>query len=496
MTFRKLGLTAFVAIISALVAVGAYRYFDQQQLQQQSFEDKQASAARFAQVSYSVTNDMPATMDFRHAAKLTTSGVVHIKTSYAPREISRNDQYNPFREFFGDQFMPFGQQQPSASSGSGVIISDDGYIVTNNHVVDDGEKIEVILSDKQSYEAKVIGTDPSTDLALLKIEEKNLPFITFGNSDSVEVGEWVLAVGNPFNLESTVTAGIVSAKGRNINLLRTRDTSAVESFIQTDAAVNPGNSGGALVNTNGQLIGINSAIATPTGTFAGYSFAVPVNIVSKVVNDLKKFGMVQRGFLGVQIATLNADLAKTKGLDAKNLKGVYVDGVKAGGAGEAAGLKAGDIITKVNGTTVNTSPELQEQVSRYHPGDKISVTYFRENKEKTVDVVLKNNEGSTSYLKKDASAAVSALGAEFENVSAGELKEMGLTGGVRVKKLSEGKLSSNTNMREGFIITKIDNKPINTVDELKSALANKKGGVMIEGRYPDYPGQYFYAFGL
>jgi serine protease Do len=496
MTFRKLGLTAFVAIISALVAVGAYRYFDQQQQQQQSFEDKQASAARFAQVSYSATNEMPATMDFRLAAKRTTSGVVHIKTSYAPREISRNDQYNPFREFFGDQFMPFGQQQPSASSGSGVIISDDGYIVTNNHVVDEGEKIEVILADKQSYEAKVIGTDPSTDLALLKIEEKNLPFITFGNSDSVEVGEWVLAVGNPFNLESTVTAGIVSAKGRNINLLRTRDTSAVESFIQTDAAVNPGNSGGALVNTNGELIGINSAIATPTGTFAGYSFAVPVNIVSKVVNDLKKFGMVQRGFLGVQIATLNADLAKTKGLDAKNLKGVYVDGVKTGGAGEAAGLKAGDIITKVNGTTVNTSPELQEQVSRYHPGDKISVTYLRENKEKTVDVVLKNNEGSTSYLKKDASSAVSALGAEFENVSAGELKEMGLTGGVRVKKLSEGKLSSNTNMREGFIITKIDNKPINTVDELKSALANKKGGVMIEGRYPDYPGQYFYAFGL
>ncbi len=496
MTFRKLGLTAFVAIISALVAVGAYRYFDRQQEQQQSFEDKQASAARFAQVSYSAANEMPATMDFRLAAKRTTSGVVHIKTSYAPRELSRNDMYNPFRDFFGDQFMPFGQQQPSESSGSGVIISDDGYIVTNNHVVDDGEKIEVILADKQSYEAKVIGTDPSTDLALLKIEEKNLPFITFGNSDSVEVGEWVLAVGNPFNLESTVTAGIVSAKGRNINLLRTRDTSAVESFIQTDAAVNPGNSGGALVNTNGELIGINSAIATPTGTFAGYSFAVPVNIVSKVVNDLKKFGMVQRGFLGVQIATLNADLAKTKGLDAKNLKGVYVDGVKAGGAGEAAGLKAGDIITKVNGTTVNTSPELQEQVSRYHPGDKISVTYLRENKEKTVDVILKNNEGSTSYLKKDASSALSALGAEFENVSAGELKAMGLTGGVRVKKLSEGKLSSNTNMREGFIITKIDNKPINSVDELKSALANKKGGVMIEGRYPDYPGQYFYAFGL
>ncbi|MEO6168788.1 MAG: trypsin-like peptidase domain-containing protein, partial [Chitinophagales bacterium] len=360
MNFKKLGLTTFVAIISALVAVGAYRYFDTNQ--QRSFEEKQATSARFSEVSYSNTNDLAGTLDFRYAAKRTTSGVVHIKTSYAPRQVSRNDQYNPFRELFGDQF---GQQQPSESSGSGVIISDDGYIVTNNHVVDDGETIEVILADKQSYQAKVIGTDPSTDLALLKIDERNLPFITFGNSDSVEVGEWVLAVGNPFNLESTVTAGIVSAKGRNINLLRSRDTSAVESFIQTDAAVNPGNSGGALVNTNGELIGINSAIATPTGTFAGYSFAVPVNIVSKVVNDLMKFGMVQRGFLGVQIATLNADLAKAKGLDAKNLTGVYVDGVKAGGAGEAAGLKAGDIITKVNNAPVNTSPELQEQVSRY-----------------------------------------------------------------------------------------------------------------------------------
>ncbi|MBK9730449.1 MAG: Do family serine endopeptidase [Chitinophagaceae bacterium] len=494
MNLKKLGLTAFVAMISALVTVGAYRYFDNNQ--QRTFEEKQAASARFAQVSYSGASELPSTLDFRYAAKRTTPGVVHIKTSYAPRQVSRNDQYNPFRDFFGDQFSPFGQQQPSESSGSGVIISDDGYIVTNNHVVDDGDKIEVILADKQSYVAKVIGTDPSTDIALLKIDEKDLPFISFGNSDSVEVGEWVLAVGNPFNLESTVTAGIVSAKGRNINLLRSRDTSAVESFIQTDAAVNPGNSGGALVNTNGQLIGINSAIATPTGTFAGYSFAVPVNIVSKVVNDLMKFGMVQRGFLGVQIATLNAELAKSKGLDAKSLSGVYVDGVKSGGAGDAAGLKSGDIITKVNSAAVNTSPELQEQVSRYHPGDKITITYLRDNKEKTVDVILKNNEGNTSYLKKDDTSVVSALGAEFENLSDKDLKDMGLTGGVRVSKLSDGKLSSNTNMREGFIITKIDNKPVNTVDDLKSILANKKGGVMIEGRYPDYPGQYFYAFGL
>ncbi|MBX7107371.1 MAG: Do family serine endopeptidase [Chitinophagales bacterium] len=494
MKLRNLSLTAFVAIVSALIAVGAYRYLDNNQLR--TFEEKQASAARFAQVSYAGNSEVPATLDFRYAAKRTTPGVVHIKTSYAPRQVSRNDQYNPFRDFFGDQFSPFAQQQPSESSGSGVIISDDGYVVTNNHVIDDGDKIEVILADKQSYEAKVVGTDPSTDIALLKIDEKNLPFIAFGNSDSVEVGQWVLAVGNPFNLESTVTAGIVSAKGRNINLLASRDTAAVESFIQTDAAVNPGNSGGALVNINGELVGINSAIATPTGTFAGYSFAVPVNIVSKVVNDLMKFGMVQRGFLGVQIATLNADLAKEKGLDAKNLTGVYVDGVKPGGAGETAGLKAGDIITKVNSTIVNTSPELQEQVSRYHPGDKITVTYLRDGKEKTVDVILKNNEGNTSYLKKDEASAIAALGAEFQNLSDKELNQLGLTSGVRVSKLMDGKLSANTNMKAGFIITKVDNKPVRTVDELKSILANKKGGVMIEGRYPDYPGQYFYAFGL
>ncbi len=497
MNFKKLALTAFVAIISALVTVGVYHYIDSKN-QSATFEQKQASG-HFAQVNYNATSDLPALLDFRYAAKITTPGVVHIRTSYAAQQATRNDQNNPFRDFFGDEFNPFGQpfrQQPSESSGSGVIISDDGYIVTNNHVVDDGEKIQVILSDKQSYEAKVIGTDPSTDLALIKIDEKVLPFIRFGNSDSVEVGEWVLAVGNPFNLESTVTAGIVSAKGRNINILRTRDTSAVESFIQTDAAVNPGNSGGALVNTRGELIGINSAIATPTGTFAGYSFAVPVNIVSKVVNDLMKYGMVQRGFLGVQIATLSSELAKEKGLDLKSLSGVYVDGVKSGSAAQVAGLKSGDIITKVNNITVNSSPELQEQVSRYHPGDNITLTYLREGKEKTVNVILKNNAGSTEYLKKDVSSKISALGADFVNLSAQEKKDLGLSGGVKVAKLSEGKLSQNTNMREGFIITKIDNKQIDDIDELKSVLSNKKGGVMIEGRYPDYQGQYFYAFGL
>ncbi|MBA3647046.1 MAG: Do family serine endopeptidase [Chitinophagales bacterium] len=503
MNIKKLGLTAFVAIVSALVAVSAYKYLDNK-YNPVSFEQRQASS-HFAQVNY---DPMPSAglTDFRYAAKITTPGVVHIKTSYAPRQASRNDQANPFRDFFGDDFNPFGQpfqQQPSESSGSGVIISDDGYIVTNNHVIDKGDKIQVILADKKTYEAKVIGTDASTDLALIKIDEDNLPFISFGNSDSISVGEWVLAVGNPFNLESTVTAGIVSAKGRNINIIgresrdRGQSNDAIEAYIQTDAAVNPGNSGGALVDTRGALIGINSAIATPTGTFAGYSFAVPVNIVKKVVNDLMKFGVVQRGFLGVSIATVTDDLAKAKHLD--NLNGVYIDSVNSGSAASAAGLKHGDVITKINNSMVNTSPELQEQVSRYHPGDKISVTYLREGKEKTADVVLKNREGNTEYIKKEevsSQATLEALGAEFTELNDKEKKDLGLNGGVKVIKLNDGILSRNTSIREGFIITKLGDRNINSVNDLKNALASKKGGVMMEGRYPDFPGQYYYAFGL
>ncbi|MBS1657156.1 MAG: Do family serine endopeptidase [Bacteroidetes bacterium] len=494
MNIRKIGLVAFVAVVSTLVTLAAYNYLARPSAQ--TFEQKQA--ARFESVSYPSGSEVPAMLDFRYAAKITTPAVVHIKTTYAPRSASRNDN-NPFRDFFGDDFFsPWGQspyqQQPQESSGSGVIISDDGYIVTNNHVIDGGDNIEVILANKKSYKAKMIGTDPSTDIALIKIDETALPFIRFGNSDSVEVGEWVLAVGNPFNLESTVTAGIVSAKGRNINILRSKDNSAVEAFIQTDAAVNPGNSGGALVNTAGELVGINSAIATPTGTFAGYSFAVPVNLVSKVVNDLMKFGMVQRGYLGIQIATVTDELAKQKGLN--DLNGVYVDSIYDGSAADDAGIKSGDVITKINGTAVNTSPELQEQVSRYHPGDKITVTYKRDGKEKVATATLKNKEGNTSYLKKEEVSAVESLGAEFANLSDKEKKDLGLQGGVKVVRLGDGKLSQNTNMKEGFIITKIDNKQVNSVDDLKQALMNKKGGVMIEGRYPDYPGQYFYAFGL
>jgi Do/DeqQ family serine protease len=422
--------------------------------------------------------------------------VVHINTSYTPKQQNNNLNYDPFRDFFGNDFWnfrmdPYGGGKPKESSGSGVIISDDGYIVTNNHVIEDGDKITVILNNKKEYPATVIGTDPSTDLALIKVDAGDLPFISFGNSDSTKVGEWVLAVGNPFNLESTVTAGIISAKGRNINILK--DKGSIESFIQTDAAVNPGNSGGALVNLRGELIGINSAIATPTGSFAGYSFAVPVNIVKKIVNDLVKFGVVQRGYLGVSITNINEELAKK--YEINTLEGVYVDAVNDGSAAAEAGIKSGDVITAINNVRVKSTSELQEQVSRYRPNDEISVTVLRGDKEKSLTTRLKNIDGETTIVKKDQVSSFASLGADFQNITNEEKKKLGINGGVKIAKLYDGKLAKNTDIRDGFIITKIDNKPVNNVDELKTALQNKAGqGVMIEGTYPNYSGTYFYAF--
>jgi S1-C subfamily serine protease len=323
------------------------------------------------------------------------------------------------------------------------------------------------------------------------VDAGDLPFISFGNSDSTKVGEWVLAVGNPFNLESTVTAGIISAKGRNINILK--DKGSIESFIQTDAAVNPGNSGGALVNLRGELIGINSAIATPTGSFAGYSFAVPVNIVKKIVNDLVKFGVVQRGYLGVSITNINEELAKK--YEINTLEGVYVDAVNDGSAAAEAGIKSGDVITAINNVRVKSTSELQEQVSRYRPNDEISVTVLRGDKEKSLTTRLKNIDGETTIVKKDQVSSFASLGADFQNITNEEKKKLGINGGVKIAKLYDGKLAKNTDIRDGFIITKIDNKPVNNVDELKTALQNKAGqGVMIEGTYPNYSGTYFYAF--
>jgi len=427
--------------------------------------------------------------DFTVAANNSIHAVVHIKTEYMQKN-SMYDNFFNFHDFFGDS--PFGNQGPLQGAGSGVIIAPDGYIVTNNHVVQDASKIEVVLNDKRSYEAEVVGADPSTDIAVVKIKETNLPILTYGNSDDLQIGEWVLAVGNPFNLTSTVTAGIVSAKARNINILGTPDGSSIESFIQTDAAVNRGNSGGALVNTRGELVGINAAIASGNGYYAGYSFAIPVNIVKKVVADIIDFKEVQRAFLGVSIREIDSKFAEQQGI--RDLRGVYVSEVLDDGGAQEAGIQKGDIILSVNKISVNSTSELLEQVSRYRPGEKVSVEVNRNATDKTFFVTLRNREGNTSLVKNEENDVIPMLGATLQEASPEMLRKLGITYGVQVKGLNEG-LLQNAGIREGYIITEIDNKPVRSIDDVDKALSRKKGGVLLEGIYPNKMRAY-YGFGM
>jgi Do/DeqQ family serine protease len=361
------------------------------------------------------------------------------------------------------------QQQPQEApmqegSGSGVIISEDGYIVTNNHVIDGSKEIEVTLNDKRTFKATLVGADPNTDIALLKIEAENLPVIIFGNSDALKVGEWVLAVGNPFNLTSTVTAGIVSAKARNINIINSQ--MRIESFIQTDAAVNPGNSGGALVNTRGELVGINTAIASQTGSYAGYAFAVPVSIVQKVGADIRKFGVVQRAVLGVSMQDITSELAKEKKL--KTLEGAFVAEIVENSAAEKAGIKKEDVIVKVNGVAIKSSSELQEQIGRYSPGDKVEVTVLRDNKEVTLKAELKNRQGNTEVISAEATS-VDVLGAKFKELNSKTKNSLGLSYGLEVASVSKGKFQQ-AGIRPGFIVVKINNQAVRSEDDVKSAL--------------------------
>lgn len=417
--------------------------------------------------------------DFVSASEGSLNSVVHVTT----KVVTTSFQRDPFYEFFygpgagGQEFKQFGQ-----GSGSGVIISGDGYIVTNNHVIEDASEIEVTLNDNRKYTAKIIGADPSTDIAVLKIEEKGLQALSLGNSDDLHIGEWVLAVGNPFNLTSTVTAGIVSAKARNINLLSDRgrtDVVPIESFIQTDAAVNPGNSGGALVNTKGELIGINTAIASQTGSYSGYSFAVPVNLVRKVMSDLIDFGVVQRGYLGVQIADITQELQKEK--DLPNLKGVYVASVIEDGSAEKAGLKDGDVILKIGTKNINSVASLQEEVGKRRPGDKLSVT-IRSAKgyESVKDIVLRNRDGDTKLVSKEEIKKNVALGATFRELTSKEKKELDISQGVKIQSLNAGKLKA-LGLTEGMIITKVNNESIENVEQLTNKLNNSSNkGVLLE----------------
>lgn len=430
---------------------------------------------------------VPSGMNFVYAAKTVTPAVVHIRTlmNANASRMGNSPLDSWFREYFGERQGPQNRQR---GAGSGVIIDKEGYIVTNNHVIEDASEIEVLLNDNRTFKAKLVGADPSTDLAVIKIESSDLPYLTYGDSERMQVGEWVLAVGNPFEFRSTVTAGIVSAKARNIGILRSRNDLQIESFIQTDAAVNPGNSGGALVNLRGELVGINTAIATPTGTFAGYSFAVPTTLVQKVVKDLREFGVVQRALLGVRITDLNAEIAKQE--DIPVVSGAYIASVNAKSAADDAGLESGDVIVAINGKEVNGVSQLQELIAINRPGDKVNVEYIRKGKRKNVNVVLKNTVGTTEIVAVESKMKLE--GAVIEEVSVEQKNKLKLDGGVIISELGDGKFKQ-AGIKKGFIITSIDKQPINDVTDLTASLNQLRpgDGILIEGVYPNGEKSYY-----
>lgn len=498
---KNLLLSAIVALFVSALTIGGFNYL--QQKDGQSIKIEHVNATPSSSVLYAKDKDgdfIP--MDFTTVAEQVTDAVVHIKstaTSISGQNPYAQQQQIPdvFERFFGPNPNSPYQQRPrtpqaKVGTGSGVIINEDGYIVTNNHVIDNADDVEVTLYDNRTFKATVIGTDPTTDLALLQIQEKGLPHIPFADSDQIKVGEWVVAVGNPFNLNSTVTAGIVSAKGRSINILR--EQYAIESFIQTDAAINPGNSGGALVRLDGSLVGVNTAIASPTGAYSGYGFAVPSNIVQKVVGDLLEFGTVQRGYLGAMIRGVDASLVREKDLSVNT--GVYLDKITENSAADQAGLKEGDVVIAINDNAIKTNADLLGNIAGYRPGEVVDITVDRAGKEKTFAVTLKNKAGNTELVAKKDLALSKKLGAELQTLDAAIAEELNIKGGVKVTKLLPGKLRKFTDMQEGFIITKVDNQLITSVEELEDVLERKTGGVMVEGRYEDSSETFYYAFGL
>ncbi|MDO5570406.1 MAG: Do family serine endopeptidase [Bacteroidales bacterium] len=480
-----------VVLVSAGVSFGTFKIMEKSISSNTSKNLQNTDYAK--NVGFDVVSHGPEYQtEFTKAAEMTVNAVVHIKSTVT----STQSYYDPIMElFYGNR----GQQQPQTKVGfgSGVIISADGYIVTNNHVIDNSDEIEVTLNDNRQFKATLVGTDPMTDIALLKIDGDSFPVIKFGNSDELKVGEWVLAVGNPFMLNSTVTAGIVSAKGRSIGIIGSNQSNqrlGIESFIQTDAAVNPGNSGGALVNTNGELVGINTAIFSETGNYAGYSFAVPSSIVSKVVTDIKQFGTVQRAVLGISIVDLTKESAEQYNL--KLTEGVLVQGVADGSAAAVAGIKEGDVIVAINGKTIKNSAQLQEQIARYRPGDKVNVTYVSNGKNNTVEITLKNAGGNTNVVKKQG---VEVLGADFKELTANDLNRLGLRNGVQVTDVKDGKFK-NAGIRNGFIIVKVNEIRISSEKDLEKVYkeltsSNQRGErepvMFIVGVYPNGKTAYY-----
>ena len=417
--------------------------------------------------------------DLTYAAENAVQAVVNVEVVMTVRG---QQSYDPFLQFFG---LPQGYGAPSTreakAGGSGVIITDDGYIVTNNHVVDKATTVKVKLYDGRTFEAKIVGTDPTTDIALLKVEEAELPFLRFGSSDALRLGEWVLAIGSPFDLQSTITAGIVSAKARNLGAIPSQYS--IESFIQTDAAVNPGNSGGALVNTAGELVGINTLIQSQTGSYIGYSFAVPSSIVQKVVVDLKEYGIVQRALLGVQYQEINNDFIERMGEQTgiSEIGGAYVAEVTKDGAAEAAGIRKGDIILSIDGTKIDSSARLSEIIGKHRPNDKVKISLKRGGEVKQIEVTLRNRAGKTEPISKDEVFATDTLGGDFTEVSAKEARQLGIKGGVKVTAVKEGGFLAKARVRPGFIITHINEKAIGEVADLER-ISDKITSV--DGIYP------------
>lgn len=425
-------------------------------------------------------------LDFTFAAEKTVHGVVHIQCETTVQSVFYDD-------FFSFLLPPQSRERSYQTSGSGVIISEDGYVITNNHVVQDAETINVVLNDKRSFVARLVGNDPSSDLAVIKIEADGLDPLQFGNSDEVKIGEWVLAVGNPFNLTSTVTAGIVSAKARNINILGNKMSNApIESFIQTDAAVNPGNSGGALVNLKGELVGINTAIASSTGSYTGYSFAIPSNIVRKVTSDLIQYGMTQKANIGVHFAEMDSKLAEVKGI--KSVRGIYIGYVIKDGAADKAGIKDGDIITSIDGKSVNSNAEFNEVVAQHSPGDVVKVAIERDGKPFYFDVTLFNSMGNTDIIRNDTEAAEQILSGSFREVNDKEKQQYGISKGIVIEKVGKSPFA-RLGIKNGFIITSIDKKVNISIEDIRQ-LEKRKGKLIVEGFYPNDSRTYYFVLVL
>ena len=450
-----------VALISSAVSIGTFMWLNNNEPNHYSSAPEPTVKANAWPAAFAPASSQAIETDFTKVAEEVVHAVVHIKSTKMPDQQTRNFYGNPFfDQFFGGQGY---SQQPRIGMGSGVIITKDGYIVTNNHVIKESDELEVTLNDNRTFNAKVIGTDEATDLALLKIEAEDLPIVKMGDSDKLKVGEWVLAVGNPFQLNSTVTAGIVSAKARNVGM---SGNMGIESYIQTDAAVNPGNSGGALVNTKGELVGINTALISETGNYAGCSFAVPSSIVAKVVSDIKQYGNVQRAILGVRISDINEALAKEKNLTTK--EGVYIGVVEERGAAMDAGLEEGDVIVGINGVKIKNTGVLQEQISRYRPGDKITVEYIRDGKSNKKEITLRNYKGNTEIIK---GTGIEILGAAFKELSDSERREYGLRSGVQVDGIKDGKFRE-AGIRNGFIILRINDNTVSSAKDVEKIYDN------------------------